>query len=83
MTIRKVLVSGSDGKIGRVTVRELIDHGYQVTPADKQRTQAWNTQVVDFEDLGQVIGIMNGHDAVIHLAAIPSPEAHTADVVFP
>ena len=82
MTIRKVLVSGSDGKIGRVTVRELIDHGYQVTPADKQRTQAWNTQVVDFEDLGQVIGIMNGHDAVIHLAAIPSPEAHTADVVF-
>ena len=82
MTIRKVLVSGSDGKIGRVTVSELSDHGYKVTPADKQRTQRWNTQLVDFGDLGQVIGIMNGHDAVIHLAAIPSPEAHTADVVF-
>ena len=82
MTIRKVLVSGADGKIGRVTVEELIDHGYDVTPADKERKQRWDTQLVDFEDLGQVIGVMRGHDAVIHLAAIPSPMAHTADVVF-
>ncbi|MCY4072859.1 MAG: NAD(P)-dependent oxidoreductase [Chloroflexi bacterium] len=82
MTIGKVLVSGADGKIGRVTVEELIEHGYDVTPADKERKQVWDTQLVDFEDLGQVIGVMRGHDAVIHLAAIPSPTAHTADVVF-
>ncbi|MCY4539508.1 MAG: NAD(P)-dependent oxidoreductase [Chloroflexi bacterium] len=82
MTIRKALVSGADGKIGRVTVSELIDHGYDVTPADKQGTQHLDTQLVDFEDLGQVIGVMRGHDAVIHLAAIPSPSAHTAEVVF-
>ena len=82
MSIKKVLVSGSDGRIGSVTVKELMDHGYDVTPADRQRTQEWNTQLVDFEDLGQVIGLMQSHDAVIHLAAIPSPEAHTAEVVF-
>ncbi len=82
MTKAKVLVSGSDGKIGSVTVNELREHDYAVTPADRQRTQAWNTQIVDFQDLGQVIGVMQGHDAVIHLAAIPSPIAHTAEVVF-
>lgn len=82
MAINKVLVTGSDGRIGRVTVLELREHGYQVTPADKHPTQDWGTQIVDFEDLGQVIGVMQGHDAVIHLAAIPSPMVHTSDVVF-
>ena len=82
MKIEKVLVSGSDGRMGRATVKELMQHGYDVTPADLNPTQPWVTQIVDFEDLGQVVGVMQGHDAVIHLAAIPSPEAHTAEVVF-
>ena len=30
----------------------------------------------------RLIGVMQGQDAVIHLAAIPSPDAHTAEVVF-
>ena len=82
MANMKVLVSGSDGRIGAVTVAELRDHGYDVTPADIERREAWNTQLVDFTDLGQVIGVMQGHDAVVHLAAIPSPEAHTNELVF-
>ena len=82
MTVKKVLVSGSDGRIGRITVEELREHGYEVTPADINRRMPWATQQVDFTDLGQVIGVMQGHDAVIHLAAIPSPEVHTAEVVF-
>ena len=82
MTIRRVLVSGSDGRIGRAAVTELRNHGYAVRPADLNPTQDWGTQVVDFEDLGQVIGVMQGQDAVVHLAAIPSPDLHSADVVF-
>ena len=82
MTGKRVLVSGSDGRIGRATVEELRAHGYAVTPADLNPRQPWVTQQVDFTDLGQVVGLMQGHDAVIHLAAIPSPDAHTADVVF-
>lgn len=78
----RVLVSGSDGRIGRATVEELRAHGYEVTPADLNPRQPWLTKEVDFTDLGQVVGLMQGHDAVIHLAAIPSPDAHTADVVF-
>ena len=82
MSGKKVLVSGSDGRIGRATVAELQAHGYAVTPADLNPRQPWGTQVVDFRDLGQVIGVMQGQDAVIHLAAIPSPDHHSADVVF-
>lgn len=82
MANMKVLVSGSDGRIGKVTVEELQDSGYGVTAADIERRATWNTQIVDFTDLGQVIGVMQGHDAVVHLAAIPSPEAHTNEVVF-
>ena len=82
MSGKKVLVSGSDGRIGRATVEELKAHGYVVTPADLNPRRPWNTQAVDFQDLGQVVGLMQGQDAVIHLAAIPSPEIHTAEVVF-
>lgn len=82
MTNKKVLVSGSDGRIGQATVADLQAHGYDVTPADILRRQPWNTQLVDFTDLGQVIGVMQGHDAVVHLAAIPSPEAHANQLVF-
>ena len=78
----RVLVSGSDGRIGRATVKELRAHGYDVTPADLNPTQPWDTQIVDFTDLGQVVGVMQGHEAVVHLAAIPSPDFHTAEVVF-
>jgi len=81
MGLGNVLVSGSDGRIGRATVAELAAHGYDVTPADRNPRQPWDTQQVDFTDLGQVIGVMQGHDAVIHLAAIPSPTLHTAEVV--
>ncbi len=78
----KVLVSGSDGRIGNATVEELTAHGYQVTGADINPRRAWGARQVDFTDLGQVIGVMRGHDAVIHLAAIPSPKHHPAEVVF-
>lgn len=82
MDINKVLVTGSDGMIGRYTVRELEAHGYDVTKADLRSTQDWHTHIIDFEDLGQVIGIMAGHDAVIHMAAIPNPGRHANEVVF-
>ena len=82
MAKSKVLVTGSDGRIGRAPVEEMLAHDYEVTPADLNPTQPWDTRQVDFTDLGQVIGVMQGHDAVIHLAAIPSPTVHTTEVVF-
>ena len=82
MAAKSVLVSGSDGRIGSATVRELLAHGYDVTAADLNPRQPWGARQVDFTDLGQVIGVMQDHDALVHLAAIPSPDRHAAEVVF-
>ncbi len=82
MEIQKVLVTGSDGMIGRWVVRDLNEYGYQVTPVDKYPAQKWSSIIVDCENLGQVVSVMKDHQAVIHLAAIPSPTSHPAEVVF-
>ena len=82
MDIQKVLVTGSEGLIGRRVVQDLNEHGYQVTSIDRYSTRKWDTKIVDCEDLGQVISVMKGHQAVIHLAAIPNPIGHPMQVVF-
>jgi nucleoside-diphosphate-sugar epimerase len=82
MAIQKVLVTGGDGMIGRVVVRDLEEHGYQVTSVDKYPARKWGTKIVDCEDLGQVVSVMREHDAVVHMAAIPNPLRHPAEVVF-
>ncbi len=84
MAIKKVLVTGSNGGIGKVIVRELLEHGYQVTGADivPWREAPVRTYITNFEDLGQTYGLVQNHDAVIHMAAIPSPSVHAPEVVF-
>lgn len=78
----KVLVTGSNGRVGRYTVQDLLEHGYDVTGADLAPSSTVRTYVTDFTDLGQTTSVMHGHDAVIHMAAIPSPTIHPAEVVF-
>ncbi|WDQ97762.1 NAD(P)-dependent oxidoreductase [Devosia sp. J2-20] len=79
----KVLVTGGSGKLGRAVLRDLVAHGYDVLNLDQQPlTEAICPSVqVDLTDFGQVAAaIMGGvderggpFDAVVHLAAIPSP----------
>ena len=75
MNSGKVLVTGSAGLIGSAVLRELRAHGYQVTPVDRSQQHQEDTRLVDMQDLGQVLGVMHGQDAVVHLAAIPCPQA--------
>jgi UDP-glucose 4-epimerase len=82
MDMQRVLVTGSDGMVGRAIVKDLNECGYPVTRVDKYPGQRWGTKCVDCEDLGQVISVMKGHRAVIHMAAIPSPGSHPVEVVF-
>lgn len=86
----RVLVTGGSGRLGRWVVRELAEHGHEVVNADKTQLprdvgdefRATRFVQVDISNLGQVIGALAGCDAVIHLAAIPSPYGQPDEVVF-
>ena len=90
----RVLVTGGTGKLGKVCVADLQAHGYDVfvvdtVPADKGVPY----MVADLADFGQALDALSSvgreiyagvapqaFDAVVHLAAIPtpriSPDAH-------
>lgn len=79
---RRVLVTGGSGKAGRWVVDYLQDLGWEVTNADRVPHPTLTTFQVDLCDLGQVFGVAEGKDAIVHLAAIPWPGEHTPEVVF-
>jgi nucleoside-diphosphate-sugar epimerase len=74
----KVLVTGAGGRLGRAVIRALRERGDDAIGVDLHGAN----REVDICDLGQVLGVAAGCDALIHCAAIPSPERHAAEVVF-
>lgn len=82
MSSRDVLVTGGSGKAGKWVVEHLLESGYNVVNADRIASTLVQTYQVDLTDLGQAFGVVDGKDAVLHLAAIPWPGEHTPEVVF-
>jgi nucleoside-diphosphate-sugar epimerase len=91
----KVAVTGGSGKAGRAIVRGLLERGYEVLNVDLRPSVESSTPdspapflYADLTDFGQTIEAISGGDrlpgveAVVHLAAIPSPVHATSDLVF-
>ena len=84
----KVLVTGGSGRAGEYIMAELAAHGHICINADvappKPGTHDSGAlfQRVDFTDYGQTISVMQGVDAVIHMAAIPAPNIDAEHTVF-
>ena len=90
----KIVVTGGSGKVGRAVVRELLERGHDVLNVDlrapDRATGAAEAPFLpaDLTDFGQTLEALSGAelmsatDAVVHLAAIPSPTHATPDVVF-
>lgn len=80
----KVIVTGGTGKAGRVAVKDLIDHGYEVSVVDAVplKDAPYPCLVADLADFGQTIDALTGFDAVVHLAAIPAPRMQPDAVTF-
>ena len=88
----KLVVTGGSGKAGRAVVSDLLEHGHDVLNVDLVPPPAPGSPApflpADLTDLGQTLealsggGRLPGVEAVVHLAAIPSPFHATPNVVF-
>ena len=90
----KIVVTGGSGKLGRVVVSDLPEHGHDVLnvdvrpPAPTPSASSAPFLPADLTDFGQTLEalsgaeVMSGVEAVVHLAAIPSPVHATPDVIF-
>lgn len=91
----KIAVTGGSGKAGRVVVRELHRQGHEVlnidlvpSPESPHPEAPIPFLKADVTDFGQTLeALSGGHtlpgiEAVVHLAAIPSPAHATPDQVF-
>jgi nucleoside-diphosphate-sugar epimerase len=91
----RVAVTGGSGKAGQGVVRDLLDHGYEVVNIDTRPSPESTGPDspapflrADVTDFGQTLEAFSGGDewrmvdAVVHLAAIPSPNHGTPDQVF-
>ena len=88
-------MTGGSGKAGRVVVADLAERGYEVLNIDRVPSPESNAPdsaipylAADVTEFGQALealaggDAMPGFDAVVHLAAIPSPAHATPDQVF-
>lgn len=80
----RVVVTGGSGKTGRSVVRDLVEHGHRVRNVDlvPDPDPVCAYRQANLDELGQTMEVLHGHDAVVHLAAIPRPGFLTEEVTF-
>jgi len=78
----QVAVTGAAGSVGRATLDALAPTDHAVTPITHRETDL-DGVVLDVTDRDAVADALAGHDAVVHLAADPSPTAGWDDVLGP
>lgn len=71
---RRVVVTGSQGRIGSAVCERLEGLGARVVGVDVPE--------IDTQDPAAVAEVVQGADCVVHLAAIPSPELAPWPEVF-
>ncbi|HLW96382.1 MAG TPA: NAD(P)-dependent oxidoreductase [Solirubrobacteraceae bacterium] len=89
----RIVVTGGSGKVGRAVVRDLLEHGHDVlnvdrVAADPAKSAPAPFLPADLTDFGEALEavsgaeVLPGVEAVVHLAAVPSPFHATPDVTF-
>ena len=83
--VRTVCVTGAAGRVGRAVVADLLAHGYRVRATDERRpAEDLGTPFLlgDLTDYGQAVELVDGVDAVVHMANIPAPDLLPDAVTF-
>lgn len=81
---KRVVVTGGNGLVGRTILKEFIEQGYDVLNCDLRLPEEalCHTMIADLQNLGEVYGVLQGADAIIHLAAIPRAYDFPNEVTF-
>ena len=82
--MKKVVITGVNGLLGPYVVDHFIKKGYDVLSVDitKPKKSPAKFMTANLTNLGECYGILQGADAVIHLAAIPVAYSHPNEVTF-
>ncbi|MCC5829533.1 MAG: NAD(P)-dependent oxidoreductase [Phycisphaeraceae bacterium] len=80
----KVLLTGPCGRIGPHTARALVEAGHEVRAVDRtiRRDLPVRVEVVDLLDRAVPYRVLEGCDAVVHLANHSGPHSADAQTVF-
>ena len=76
-----ILVTGGSGKIGGYVLRELLSAGHSVSNYSQTAPLVEQVRHIhgDITDLERMQEACQGHDAVVHLAAVPGPGITTPE----
>src|SRR5688500_11471621 len=73
--MRKVLITGSSGRIGRAAVAELLRRRHSVRGFDRAAAPGLaDCRIADLADRAALDEAMRGIDCVVHLAATPDDD---------
>jgi nucleoside-diphosphate-sugar epimerase len=86
----RIAVTGGNGNFGRRLVPYLLEQGHAVVSIDRSvppkpaalPAEALTYGAADVGDFGQLVQMLRGCDALIHLAAYPSPLSVAETVVY-
>jgi len=82
--MKRVVITGSEGRLGPSVVEHFVESGYDVLSVDVKRAESPKAdhRVADLTNLGECYGLLSGADALVHLAAIPNAVTTTNEVTF-
>ena len=77
----QILVTGGSGVIGSYLLREFIRYGYKLSSYSRSKPIEDHADWIegDIKDNDRLKSVCEGHDAVIHLAAVPGPGRATTE----
>lgn len=82
---KKVVITGTSGLLGPTVAKHFMEQGCYVIGADKvppKEPYAQENLLLDLTNIGEVLNLLTGASAIVHLAAIPRPGVYTSAATF-
>lgn len=81
-SIRRILVTGGSGRIGKAIMSDLVAQSYDVVNVDVVDADFVDTVIADLVLPQEYLKIKGSFDAIVHLAGLPSLRNATPQEVF-